>query len=212
MAQHQSNNSKYLLQSQINADLHNSSMSVDDVISSRYKVIHNILYKEALAKMLKQYDMNDKPNTKEDVILTEQVNEDGWDKPSRVLVTVYTKNKSDLPPEFANADLPPVLRYNIDLSNWWGQSDMFGPEPDRKNVSKFTAQNDWTNCQCIYKDYVNAIAIIYNKLDGWKRRIPLSLLDEINRNGLVIPNSEKLDLIRSNNTFTYLHKQRNNEY
>ena len=49
------NNSRTLLQSQINSSKHGTLMTVNDVVSDKQKKLHDILYNEALEKMKEEY-------------------------------------------------------------------------------------------------------------------------------------------------------------
>lgn len=192
------NNSRTLLSSQINASKHNNTLSVNEIVSDEKKKIHQELYQRALSKMKEEYSSKFIGPT----VFTEQLSEEGYDKPSHVIVSVYSINNSIENP----AKIPPVLRYDIDLTPWWDEDIMLA-DINIGNKYKYKGYTDWTNCECIYKDYINSTARIKNKIDGWTREISLKMLSEINNSGNVyIPDSEQLSIVSDKNLFSLMWK------
>lgn len=198
------NNSRTLLQSQINSSKHGTLMTVNDVVSDKQKKLHDILYNDALEKMKAEYDniLNEDENNNY-IIYTEQLNENGYDKPSHVIVSIYNSiinNDINNNSGFKN----PIARYNIDLSKWWDTSYM---NKDSSNVinkkAKYVESSDWSNCECIYIDYVNDKVRIHNRIDDWVKEISIKQFNAINAQEVVIPMSEKMNILNTYDSFIY---------
>lgn len=193
------NNSRTLLQSQINSNKHGTLMSVNDVVSDKQKKLHEILYDKALNEMQKQYADILSNKTNAYIIYTEQINENGYDEPSHVIVSIY-KNKN-------NDTSNPVARYNIDLTPWWNTSYM---NEDNSNVTsinnktaKYVESSDWSNCECVYIDYLNDKVKIHNRIYDWTKEISIKKFNAINKNSIVIPMSEKMNTLNNYDSFIY---------
>lgn len=195
------NNSRTLLQSQINSSKHGKLMTVNDVVSDKQKKLHDILYNDALEKMKKEYSNILKENKNNCIIYTEQLNENGYDKPSHVIVSIYDNGIINNDNEFKN----PIARYNINLSKWWNVSYM-NTNNEYNNInkqSKFEDASDWSNCECIYIDYVNNKVRIHNKIYSWIKEISINQFNTINENEIVIPMSEKMNILNNYDSFIY---------
>lgn len=205
------NNSRTLLQSQINSSKHGALMSVNDIVSDKQKRIHDILYNDALEKMKKEYAdiLYPENNPNLYIIYTEQINENGYDKPSHVIVSIYNKKKDN---NLTNNKITnPISRYNIDLSKWWNVSYMNDDTSNATKISdnitsKFVESSDWSNCECIYIDYVNNIVKIHNKIDGWTKEISINKFNAINSKETIIPMSEKMNILNTYDSFIYQFK------
>lgn len=205
------NNSRTLLQSQINSSKHGALMSVNDIVSDKQKRIHDILYNDALEKMKKEYAdiLYPENNPNLYIIYTEQINENGYDKPSHVIVSIYNKKKDN---NLTNNKITnPISRYNIDLSKWWNVSYMNDDTSNATKISdnitsKFVEVLDWSNCECIYIDYVNNIVKIHNKIDGWTKEISINKFNAINAKETIIPMSEKMNILNTYDSFIYQFK------
>lgn len=200
------NNSRTLLQSQINSSKHGALMTVNDVVSDKQKKLHDILYNKALEEMKKEYYNILHENKNTYIIYTEQLNENGYDKPSHVIVSIYnnTINKDIINnKDFKN----PISRYNIDLSKWWNVSYMNDDSSNVTNINnkkaKYVESSNWTNCECIYIDYVNDKVKIHNRIDDWVKEISIKQFNAINAQEVVIPMSEKMNTLNSYDSFRY---------
>ena len=199
------NNSRTLLQSQINSSKHGTLMTVNDVVSDKQKKLHDILYNDALEKMKDEYDSILKGNENTYTIYTEQVNENGYDKPSHVIVSIYDNIVNNINNDLNNTFKNPISRYNIDLSKWWNVSYM-NTNNEYNNInkpSKFVEASDWSNCECIYIDYVNNKVRIHNKIYSWIKEISINQFNTINENEIVIPMSEKMNILNTYDSFIY---------
>ena len=202
------NNSRTLLQSQINSSKHGTLMTVNDVVSDKQKKLHDILYNEALEKMKEEYDSILKGNENTYTIYTEQLNENGYDKPSHVIVSIYDNFVNNINNDINNTFKNPISRYNIDLSKWWNTSYM---NEDNSNITynniikkaKYIESSDWSNCECIYIDYVNDKVRIRNRIDNWIKEISIKQFNSINEKEIVIPMSEKMNILNTYDSFIY---------
>lgn len=202
------NNSRTLLQSQINSSKHGTLMTVNDVVSDKQKKLHDILYNEALEKMKEEYDSILKGNENTYIIYTEQLNENGYDKPSHVIVSIYDNIVNNINNDINNTFKNPISRYNIDLSKWWNTSYM---NEDNSNITynniiekaKYIESSDWSNCECIYIDYVNDKVRIRNRIDNWIKEISIKQFNSINEKEIVIPMSEKMNILNTYDSFIY---------
>lgn len=202
------NNSRTLLQSQINSSKHGVLMSVNDIVSDKQKRLHDILYNDALEKMKKEYAdiLYPENNPNLYIIYTEQINENGYDKPSHVIISIYNKKKNN---NLTNNKITnPISRYNIDLSKWWNVSYMNDDTSNATKISdniksKFVETTNWSNCECIYIDYVNNIVKIHNKIDGWTKEISINKFNAINSKETVIPMSDKMNTLNTYDSFVY---------
>lgn len=202
------NNSRTLLQSQINSSKHGTLMTVNDVVSDKQKKLHDILYNEALEKMKEEYDSILKENENTYIIYTEQLNENGYDKPSHVIVSIYDNIVNNINNDINNTFKNPISRYNIDLSKWWNTSYM---NEDNSNITynniiekaKYIESSDWSNCECIYIDYVNDKVRIRNRIDNWIKEISIKQFNSINEKEIVIPMSEKMNILNTYDSFIY---------
>lgn len=202
------NNSRTLLQSQINSSKHGTLMTVNDVVSDKQKKLHDILYNEALEKMKEEYDSILKGNENTYIIYTEQLNENGYDKPSHVIVSIYDNIVNNINNDINNTFKNPISRYNIDLSKWWNTSYM---NEDNSNITynniiekaKYIESSDWSNCECIYIDYVNDKVRIRNRIDNWIKEISIKQFNSINEKEIVIPMSEKMNILNNYDSFIY---------
>ena len=202
------NNSRTLLQSQINSSKHGTLMTVNDVVSDKQKKLHDILYNEALEKMKEEYDSILKENENTYIIYTEQLNENGYDKPSHVIVSIYDNIVNNINNDINNTFKNPISRYNIDLSKWWNTSYM---NEDNSNITynniitkaKYIESSNWSNCECIYIDYVNDKVRIRNRIDNWIKEISIKQFNSINEKEIVIPMSEKMNILNNYDSFIY---------
>lgn len=206
------NNSRTLLQSQINSSKHGSLISVNDVVSDKQKKIHDVLYKEALENMKLDYSLFFEKNTNNTIIYTEQINENGYDKPSHVIVTVYDKSEPHKSDSSESKHIKiPVARYDIDLTKWWNTSYMNIDNSiitnNKNNVkAKYEENYDWSNCECVYIDYVNDKVIVRNRIDGWVKNISINKFNAINNKEIIIPMSEQMSLLNTSNSFAYQYQ------
>lgn len=206
------NNARTLLQSQINSSKHGTLMTVNDVVSDKQKKLHDILYNKALEEMKKEYSniLQEDENTY--IIYTEQLNENGYDKPSHVIVSIYNNiiNNDIINDDINNKGFKnPISRYNIDLSKWWKVSYM-NDEDDGSNIininnkkAKYVEKSNWSNCECIYIDYVNNKVRIHNRIDDWVKEISINQFNAINAKEIVIPMSEKMNTLNTFDSFIY---------
>ena len=202
------NNSRTLLQSQINSSKHGTLMTVNDVVSDKQKKLHDILYNEALEKMKEEYDSILKENENTYIIYTEQLNENGYDKPSHVIVSIYDNIVNSINNDINNTFKNPISRYNIDLSKWWNTSYM---NEDNSNITynniiekaKYIESSNWSNCECIYIDYVNDKVRIRNRIDNWIKEISIKQFNSINEKEIIIPMSEKMNILNTYDSFIY---------
>ena len=202
------NNSRTLLQSQINSSKHGTLMTVNDVVSDKQKKLHDILYNEALEKMKEEYDSILKENENTYIIYTEQLNENGYDKPSHVIVSIYDNIVNNINNDINNTFKNPISRYNIDLSKWWNTSYM---NEDNSNITynniitkaKYIESYNWSNCECIYIDYVNDKVRIRNRIDNWIKEISIKQFNSINEKEIIIPMSEKMNILNTYDSFIY---------
>ena len=204
------NNSRTLLQSQINSSKHGTLMTVNDVVSDKQKKLHDILYNDALEKMKDEYDSILKGNENTYTIYTEQVNENGYDKPSHVIVSIYDNIVNNINNDLNNTFKNPISRYNIDLSKWWNISYMNEDDYDEDNTininnkkAKYVESSNWTNCECIYIDYVNDKVKIHNRIDDWVKEISIKQFNAINAKEIVIPMSEIMNTLNTFDSFIY---------
>lgn len=203
------NNSRTLLSSQINASKNNQYMSVSDIVSEKQKKMHDELYNRALNRFKQQYPQYTSGNNNTDgklvrtVVFTERLSEEGYNKPSHVIMTEYDSNN-----KMEGDKTPPIVRYEIDLSPWWDDDIMDEKEISNKKQSKFKEWTDWSNCECVYKDYINNTARIYNRIEHWYKEISLSMLNSINSSGkYYIPDSEQQNIVKSGTLFTTMWKE-----
>ena len=183
-------------------------MTVNDVVSDKQKKLHDILYNEALEKMKEEYDSILKGNENTYIIYTEQLNENGYDKPSHVIVSIYDNIVNNINNDINNTFKNPISRYNIDLSKWWNTSYM---NEDNSNITynniiekaKYIESSDWSNCECIYIDYVNDKVRIRNRIDNWIKEISIKQFNSINKKEIIIPMSEKMNILNTYDSFIY---------
>lgn len=202
------NNSRTLLQSQINSSKHGTLMTVNDVVSDKQKKLHDILYNEALEKMKEEYDSILKGNENTYIIYTEQLNENGYDKPSHVIVSIYDNIVNNINNDINNTFKNPISRYNIDLSKWWNTSYMneYNSNITYNNIikkAKYIESSNWSNCECIYIDYVNDKVRIRNRIDNWIKEISIKQFNSINEKEIIIPMSEKMNILNTYDSFIY---------
>ena len=206
------NNSRTLLQSQINSSKHGSLMTVNDVVSDKQKKLHDILYNKALESMKKEYSNMLIQGENTYIIYTEQLNESGYDKPSHVVVSIYNNtinhfnNGNIIYNETENVKFKnPISRYNIDLSKWWDVSYMNEDNSDvnTNKIAKYVESSDWSNCECIYIDYVNDKVRIHNRIYDWIKEISIKQYNDINKEEIIIPMSEKMNTLNTFDSFIY---------
>lgn len=203
------NNSRTLLSSQINASKNNQYISVSDIVSEKQKKIHEELYNRALSRFKQQYPQYTKENSDNSknigrtIVFTERISEDGYNTPSHVIMTEYDSNN-----KMEGDKTPPIVRYEIDLTPWWDNDIMSEEGISGKKQSKFKEWTDWSNCECVYKDYINNTARIYNRIEHWYKEIPLSMLNSINTGGkYYIIDSEQQNIVKSGTLFTTMWKE-----
>lgn len=102
-----------------------------------------------------------------------------------------------------------VSRFKVDLKNWWNTPGLFS-EYDL-NLSDYGIEQRFDNAlklqnyECIYKDYINGVCQIRSKITGEIKEISIEKLININNNDTVIPDSEDMRLIYSDNFYSKMY-------
>lgn len=199
-------NTVQIAASQINALKYSQCMLPDDIVNDRQLELHDIMYKEAVHGLKCEYNNIFKDGT--EYVITELGDGTVSDAPfvSVSIINSTSDNTSTVP-----------IRYLFSLKKWWPAtvdtdtvhstviySSNTGNGSNNK-ASKFSWPDDWTNCECTYIDYVNGKAEIKNKIYGWIRKISLKTLLYINKENVLIPMSEKMNKLKSSDSFSYLY-------
>lgn len=172
--------------SQINAVSNGDTMSPGDIVNSRHLTLHDTLYSAAVEKM--KAAMPD-VFTKYKYVITEISNGAVNDAPS-VSVSLYQESTA------------PPMRTVIPLSKWWADERIEGSDINTGSTKepKCAEQSDFSNCECVYIDYVKSSAVIKDKITNKTRSVKLS--DLYNGGTTVIPMSEKMGVLTSGEIFS----------
>lgn len=186
-------NNRSLFYNQNNAKKNNLSMTVCDISSDKFKLLHDEIYTIAVNKMKEEVLSKYLDKSKYRISLIEIINNNLFE-PSSVIVNILSI-----------ATEQKIQRFKISLKKWWTVPEMFSPESYtdnyQKGVSKYGIAFYINNYECFYKDYVNGRCQIRSKITGEVKNISLNMLNDINNSAPVIPNSEDLQLIYNKNSF-----------
>lgn len=157
---------------------------VDEIVSDKINIISKVIYDNAIKSMLESNKWIS--NHKYTIINT----------PS---YTLY-----DAPTILINfMDKWPFVKVKVDLTPWWADYQFNKLVPNEK-IKKL--REKYANWECTYKNYVWNFCEIHDKMSDKETKITLKLLDEINDETIIIPNSEKMNTIYSGDTFVQLYK------
>ena len=168
-------------------------MTVCDVSSDKFKLLHDEIYTDAVTKMKEELLAKYLDKSKYRISLIEIINNNLFE-PSSVIVNILSI-----------ATEQKIQRFKISLKKWWTAPEMFSPESYTdtytKGTGKYGASFSVNNYECFYKDYVNGVVQIRSKITGEVKNISLNMLNDINKEAKVIPDSEDLQLIYNKNSF-----------
>lgn len=189
------NNRSFFLD-QNNAFNNGYSMSVEDVTSEVYKRLHDECFAKAVDRMkqelLSEYIDNDNYH----INIVEQININDILSAPNVIVTILLKNSS------TNI----LKRYKISLEKWWDIATLFSDsiysDKTLKDDSKFSKSLEFQNYECIYKDYINGTCLVRSKITDETKKISFKLLNNINKDSAVIPDSEDMQKIYTDNFYS----------
>lgn len=188
--------SRSIFSSQINSDTNNVKLSVNDIATGFNEKMHDNLYSIALESMKKELLSKYLDKSKYEINFIEIINQENVLEASSVIVVIYCKSHKE----------KAIERFRIDLSKWWPNYDIFDNiyiNKFKKPKSKFIEKYDLQNFECIYKDYVEGTCKIKSKITNQEKTIPLKMLYEINQNADIVPDSEALTKIYSEDFYSF---------
>lgn len=151
-----------------------SVLTVSDISTRKYDKIHKEMFNRALSKYMSTYNLSI------DDYKVIELYSSYYDSPSKVQLVDKT---------------PPYKRQLIDLTPYW-ESTVFTNRYSYKNVDEYNIQN----VVVIYKDYVNGIARLQDKLTNKIYTIKLTDLP----NNIEV--SDKIENYKTNFAYKYNHK------
>ena len=187
-------NNRSLFYNQNNAARHNLSVTVCDISSDKFKRLHDEIYNDAVNKMKEELLAKYLDPARYKISLIEIINNNNLFGPSSVIVNILSRTEEQK-----------IWRFKISLKKWWTTPEMFSicgyADNYSKDTSKYAAAFSVNNYECFYKDYVNGRCQIRSKITGEVKNISLNMLNDINKEAVVIPDSEDLQLIYNKNSF-----------
>lgn len=186
-------NNRSLFYNQNNAGRNNLSMTVCDISSDKFKLLHDEIYTDAVTKMKEELLAKYLDRSRYKISLIEIINNNLFE-PSSVIVNILSRDGKQK-----------IWRFKISLKKWWTAPEMFSIDSYTDNYSKdtckYVASFSVNNYECFYKDYVNGSVQIRSKITGEVKNISLNMLNDINKETTVIPDSEDLQLIYNKSSF-----------
>lgn len=154
--------------------------------------VHDKMYKYAIERLKTEYSDLFANN---ECIITELSSGSVYDAPFVSIAVCKAGEQTDKP-----------VSYLFSLEQWW-PSAMRGRQACSINGDKFAGYSDWTNCECVYIDYINNTAEVKSKVYNWKRKMPLNVLLYINKDKTYIPMSEAISKMNTTSSFLYQHRR-----